>query len=123
VIVMLASSGCASRSGWSISEARTCAPKAAPRVCVRAEPDYGHVVEFADLALLPGECGEADENARAGLLRVRSRDPEQHERRRWLSARAGKVTIVEVDADGKLAAERDRCDASPISLAPRSGQK
>jgi hypothetical protein len=115
---MLAASGCASRSGWSVSEARTCAPKAAPRVCVRGEPDYGHVVELGDVELLPGECGEADEKARGGLLRVRSRDPEQHERTRWLSARTGKVTIVEVDADGKLAAERNRCDLTPISLAP-----
>jgi hypothetical protein len=117
---MLALGGCASRSGWSVSEARTCAPKAAPLVCVRAEPDYGHVVEFADLTLLPGECGEADENARAGLLRVRSRDPEKHEHQRWLSTRGGKVMIIEVDADGKLAAERNRCDLTPILLTPRS---
>jgi hypothetical protein len=110
--------GCASRSGWSVSEARTCAPKATPRVCVRAEPDHGHVIELADVALLPGECAEADDDARAGLLRVRSRDREKHERQRWLSTRNGKATIIEVDADGKLAAERDRCDLQPFSLAP-----
>jgi hypothetical protein len=120
VIAVVALTGCASRSGWSVSDARTCEPKAAPRVCVRAEPDHGHVVEFADVALLPGECAEADDDARAGLLRVRSRDPEKHERQRWLSTRTGKATIVEVDADGKLASERQRCDREPISLGPPS---
>jgi hypothetical protein len=115
---MLALGGCASRSGWSVSEARTCEPKAVPRVCVRAEPDHGHVVEFADVELLPGECAEADDDARAGLLRVRSRDREKHERQRWLSTRTGKATIIEVDADGKLAGERRSCDLQPISLGP-----
>lgn len=112
--------GCASRSGWSVSEARTCAPKAAVEasawVCVRVEPDHGHVIELGDVALLPGECAEADDEARGGLLRVRSRDREKHERGRWLSTRKGKVTIVEVDADGKLAAQRQTCDLQPISL-------
>jgi hypothetical protein len=122
VIAMLALGGCASRSGWSLSDARTCAPKAAPRVCVRAEPDHGHVVEFADVALLPGECAEADDDARAGLLRVRSRDRERHERGRWLAARGGKATIVEVDADGKLTAERRSCDLGPFSLG-KSGRE
>jgi hypothetical protein len=117
MMTSLALGGCASSSGWSVSEARTCAPKASPRVCVRAEPDHGHVIEFADVALLPGECAEADDDARAGLLRVRSRDLEKHERRRWLSTRNGKATIVEVDADGKLAAERHSCDLQPFSLA------
>lgn len=123
MIGLLLLGGCATRSGWSVSAARTCAPKAAPRVCVRAEPDHGHVIEFADVALLPGECAEADDEARAGLLRMRSRDPEQHERQRWLSTRKGKATIVEVDADGKLAAERRSCDLQPISLAPPSRTK
>jgi hypothetical protein len=116
-------SGCASRSGWSVSEARTCAPKSTPRVCVRAEPDHGHVIELADVALLPGECVEANDDARAGLLRVRSRDREQHERGRWLSTSRGKATIIEVDANGKLRAKRDRCDMQPISLASPSRTK
>lgn len=120
---LLALGGCASRSGWSVSESRTCAPKATPRVCVRAEPDHGHVIELADVALLPGECAEADDEARAGLLRVRSRDREQHERQRWLSTRNGKATIVEVDAEGKLAAERRSCDLQPITLAAPSRTK
>jgi hypothetical protein len=118
VIAVLALTGCASRSGWSVSEARTCAPKAAPRVCVRAEPDHGHVVKFADVELLPGECAEASDDARAGLLRVHSRDRQRHERARWLSTRTGKATIVEVTADGKLGARRHSCDQNPISLGP-----
>jgi hypothetical protein len=123
VIAVLALTGCASRSGWSLSDARTCAPKAAPRVCVRAEPDHGHVVELADVELLPGECAEADDDARAGLLRVRSRDREKHERRRWLNTRTGNATIVEVDAGGKLAAERRSCDLQPIELGPTSSAR
>jgi hypothetical protein len=123
VIIWLTLGGCASSSGWSVSAARTCAPKTSPRVCVRAEPDHGHVIEFADVALLPGECAEADDEARAGLLRVRSRDPERQERRRWLSTRSGKATIITVDADGKLAADRQSCDLQPISLAPPSRTK
>lgn len=75
------------------------------------------MIELADVALLPGECAEASPNkARGGLLRVRSRDLEKHERHRWLSARKGKATIVEVDADGKLSAQRQTCDLQPIPL-------
>jgi hypothetical protein len=118
VALLLWSSGCASNSGWSIGDERSCAPKSAPRVCVRGEPDYGHVVEFADVEVLPGECAVAGEKARGGLLRVRSRDRERHERGRWLGTRRGKATIVEVDEDGKLDAERHSCKLGPISTDP-----
>lgn len=116
-LAALVLSACASNTGWSVGDERTCAPKATPRVCVRAEPDHGHVVEFADVAVLPGECAEAGDGAHGGLLRVRSVDRERRERERWLGTRRGKATIVEVDADGKLDAQRHSCDLGPISLS------
>jgi len=65
--------------------------------------------------LLPGECAAAQEGARGGLLRVRSRDRERHERGRWLGTRRGSATMVEVAADGKLDADRHSCKLGPIS--------
>ncbi len=85
-------------------------------MCVVAEPDYGHVVEFADVEALPGECAAAGEEGRGGLLRVRSRDRERHERGRWVNTRRGVATIVAVDEDGKLDADRHSCKAGPITI-------
>jgi hypothetical protein len=118
VLAFVALAGCASTSDWSVSEARTCAPKAPPRVCVLGEPDHGHVVELADVELLPGECAVAGDEGRGGLLRVETRDRERARRGRWVSTRKGKATILKVRADGKLRASRRRCQREPISLEP-----
>jgi len=109
--------GCASREGWERSEARTCAPVDPPRVCVVAEPDYGHVVTVADVEILPGECAAAAPDGRGGLARVVTRDRSGDQRKRWLSTPRGRVTLIELDAAGKLDAERQRCDQTPFSAA------
>jgi hypothetical protein len=84
---------------------------------VVAEPDHGHVLGLGDVELLPGECVVAADEAHAGLLRMESRDRQGQRRARWLSTRKGKVTLLRVEADGKLRAARQACDRTPISLA------
>lgn len=118
---MLASvmaTGCASKAGWSLSSARTCAPASTPRICVLSEPDYGHVLRLGDASLLPGECLAAGEDARPGLIRVAIEDPEGDTRKRWVSARRGRFTLLRVDEAGKLSVERERCGDTPVSLDP-----
>ncbi|PRP92152.1 hypothetical protein ENSA5_50990 [Enhygromyxa salina] len=112
--LLCVASGCAGSSGWSVTDAQVCAPKSAPRVCVDGEPDYGHVLELADVELLPGECAVASDEARGGLVRVETRDPRGARRSRWLGARKGKITTVKVREDGEpVRSGREPCDRTP----------
>lgn len=114
---LMGASGCASNSQWSVSEARTCAPKAAPRVCVSAGPDYGHVVEIAGVELLPGECAVAADGARGGWIRVQTRDPQRELRAAWLGVPRGKTTVMRVREDGKpRRVRRLACDQIPVNV-------
>lgn len=114
--------GCASRAGWQPSEARTCEPGDPPRVCVVAEPDFGHVVGVADVEILPGECAVAAADSRGGLARIETRDRVGGQRKRWLSTPKGRTTLVELDAEGKLEVERQRCDQIPFSVDASSSR-
>jgi hypothetical protein len=106
--------GCASTQGWSVTEARTCAPRAPARVCSIAEPDYGHVLTVGDAAMLPGECAALGDEGRGGLVRVSTRDPRGQGRKRWLRAPRSRATLLELDQDGRAkVVDRPRCDASP----------
>ena len=122
MILASLSLGCASSEGWRLSEARTCAPKDVPRVCVVAEPDYGHVVALADVEMLPGECAQADADGRGGLVRVSIRDRVGEERKRWVSAPRGQATLLELDEAGKPDATRERCDQTPFSVGASSSR-
>lgn len=104
---------CAATQGWTLDTARTCEPDAAPRACVTAQPDHGHVVALGDVELLPGECAAAAPSSKPGLLRVTSRDPKGHERSRWLNLRRGRVGTLSVDREGRLALEPRACTSSP----------
>ena len=116
VLAVLGSSACVTDAGWTLAESRSCAPKAAPRVCVMSEPDHGHVVEIGDARLIPGECVAAEPGRRGGLARVRSVDRQRGRRGRHVSTRRGRATLLEVDAEGKIDASRVRCDREPVSL-------
>lgn len=117
LVMLVMASGCASNEQWSVSEARTCAPKAAPRLCVLAGPDYGHVVELADLELLPGECAVAASEGRGGLVRVQTRDPQRVRRAKWLAVPRGQTTIVQIKADGApRRVNRWACDGTPVNV-------
>jgi hypothetical protein len=110
----LLASGCASTSGWAVSDARTCERDSAPRVCVTAEPDYGHVLALADVELLPGECvtvvgGESH----GGALRIATRDRRDQRVEEWVTVRRGFITQLAVDDRGRVSADFDRCDAQP----------
>jgi hypothetical protein len=104
---------CASTQGWRLDASRTCERDAAPRACVAAQPDHGHVVELGDLELLPGECAAAAPDAKSGLLRVTSRDPKGRERSRWLAMRRGRIGDLAVDGEGRVAIDRRSCSATP----------
>lgn len=106
---------CASTQGWTLDASRTCEPDAAPRACVAAQPDHGHVVSLADLELLPGECAAAAATSKPGLLRVTSRDPKGNERSRWVGMRRGRIGELALDGEGRIAVGRRRCTASPES--------
>jgi hypothetical protein len=110
VLAWLAS-GCASTQGWTLNEARTCERDAAPRVCVQAEPDHGHVLTLGDIELLPGECVQAEGGG--GALRVATRNPRDEERRAWVPVRRGRITDVAIDERGRVRAERERCTINP----------
>lgn len=112
-MLALLASGCASTQGWTLSEARTCERDAAPRVCVQAEPDLGHVLTLADVELLPGECVQAETTGRGGALRVESRDPRDQRRTSWIPIRRGRITTVAVDDRGRVRADHERCTTSP----------
>jgi hypothetical protein len=117
LVMLVMSAGCANNSQWSVSESRTCAPKAAPRVCVAGGPDHGHVVELAHVELLPGECAVAVADARGGWVRVHTRDPQRERRSSWLRVPRGQTTIMRVDADGKPRhINRATCDQTPVSV-------
>jgi hypothetical protein len=117
LVTLMSSAGCAKNSQWSVSESRTCAPKAAPRVCVSGGPDYGHVVELAHVELLPGECAVADAETRGGWVRVQTRDPQRERRSSWLRVPRGQTTIMRVGADGKpRRVNRSACDGTPVSV-------
>ena len=117
-VLSLSLLACAGRSGWTVSEARSCGERASPRVCVIAEPDYGHVLELGDAVALPGECVVGEDRG-GGLLRVESRSPRDDTRARWLSVRRGKVTVVAIERDGAFEVDRRRCDGRPVSLGER----
>lgn len=119
MLACVCTSACASPVGWQLSDARSCAPKAPPRVCVVAEPDHGHVIALGDVELLPGECVVADDDAKPGLLRVQTRARTGETRGRWLSTPRGKATVLAVEADGKLRADRRGCQDTPMSLTER----
>ncbi|MCA9685346.1 MAG: hypothetical protein KC457_24415 [Myxococcales bacterium] len=112
--LLMGLSACAGNSGWSRTSARTCEHRAPPRLCVVAEPDHGHVLGAADVELLPGECAVAGSDGRGGLLRVRTRDREGHERSRWLSVPRGRFTVVSIEEDGKVHADHLPCSQGPI---------
>ncbi|NVB41404.1 hypothetical protein G6O69_26435 [Pseudenhygromyxa sp. WMMC2535] len=114
--LLVAAGACAGREGWRVDAARTCERRAAPRLCVRAEPDYGHVLGLADVELLPGECAVAGPEVRGGLLRVTTRDRQGQTRRRWIPAGKGRVTLLRVDEAGRLEIERSACDSRPFEL-------
>jgi len=108
--------GCATQTGWAISDVRVCAPKAAPRVCVIGEPDFGHVVGVGDLELLPGECGvAAGPHARGGLSRVSTRGRDGTRRARRVAVRRGAFTLIAVEGDGRFEVSRARCDQQPVA--------
>ncbi|PRP99601.1 hypothetical protein [Enhygromyxa salina] len=121
-LAMLAGTlGCANVGQWSVSEARTCAPKAAPRVCVSAAPDFGHVVELAGVELLPGECAVAVGEGRGGLVRVETHDPQRARQSSWLNVPRGQATVVEIGEDGKpRRTGRLICDGTPYELGADS---
>ncbi|MFO7562904.1 MAG: hypothetical protein R6X02_09710 [Enhygromyxa sp.] len=113
----VALSGCASKTGWSVTEARTCAPRDPARVCSLTAPDYGHVLELGDVEMIPGECAVLDGAGRGGLIRVETRDPRGEGRRRWVRAPRSQATILVLERDGDVdALERRSCDRTPISL-------
>lgn len=112
ILASVSASGCASTRGWTLDEARTCERDAAPRACVSG-PDHGHVLALADIELLPGECAAAPREAKAGALRVATRDPRGVERRRWIAARRGRVARLLIDERGRVEVDHDRCTASP----------
>ena len=117
-MVVFAVTGCAAKTDWSLTNARTCMPKDAPRVCVVSEPDYGHVIEVGDVELLPGECVAAPAgSARGGLLDVETRDGEGEVRGRFVRAPRGHTTVLEIEAAGR---PRTRghvdCDGTPVNV-------
>ncbi|KIG15988.1 hypothetical protein DB30_05042 [Enhygromyxa salina] len=116
--------GCANNDAWSVSEARTCAPKAAPRVCVSAEPDHGHVVEFGGVQLLPGECAVAASEGRGGWVRLETRSPRRERQTSRLRVPRGRATIVQIGADGQAKRiGRLACDGTPITVEARTGDR
>ena len=117
LLIVALTSGCASKVGWSMTEQRTCEPKAAAHVCSVPGPDYGHVLELADTELLPGECAVVGADPRGGWVRVDTRDPRGEGRGRWVRAPRAKVTVLELSQDGRVSvANRLSCDRSPITL-------
>jgi hypothetical protein len=115
LVSALLASGCASTAGWSLSDARTCERDAAPRVCVQAEPDYGHVLVLADVdvEMLPGECMTAQVEGHGGGLRIATRDPRDHRHDDWVMVRRGFVTRLVIDPQGRVTATSDRCTNQP----------
>jgi hypothetical protein len=113
LVSALLASGCASTGGWASSEGRTCEPDAAPRVCVQAEPDYGHVLALGDVELLPGECVSADSEGHGGALRVATRDPRGLRIHGWVTVRRGWITRLAIDEAGEATADHDRCSDRP----------
>jgi hypothetical protein len=110
---VLALIGCASETGWSVTESRTCAPRDPARVCSVDAPDYGHVIELGDTELLPGECAVLDDAGRGGSIRIETRDPRGERRRSRIRAPRSRATIVELERDGKAkVVERHRCDST-----------
>lgn len=98
-----------------MSDARTCERDSAPRVCVQADPDYGHVLALAGIELLPGECVAADIEGHGGALRIATRDPRDKQIHDWVTVRRGWITRLSIDDQGEVTADHDPCTVSPGS--------
>jgi hypothetical protein len=112
VVAALALVSCALRSGWTVTDARTCAAGSEARVCLVAHPDQSIEAHVGGVALVPGECARAPDGARGGVVTLRVRGGTGSERRQPLLVPRGTTTaVVVVDDRRRLGFERVACDA------------